>query len=74
MTASTIRGTTAKVTVTLEVSGGSWGDGCTVEQVHRQAVEEDIGKVHRLISTEHGLRIVGSPSVSAVISSKEDAQ
>lgn len=74
MTAATIRSTTAKVTVMLEITGGSWGEGCTIEQVHRQGAEDAIGKIMRMIANEHGVKIVGSPSVSAVIASAGDAK
>jgi len=60
-------GAHATVQLTVEVSGlGSWGAGCTVEQVHRQAAEEAIGKLSRATGQTRDFRIVGKPVVRVI--------
>ena len=40
----------AKVTVTLEVDAlGSWGVGCSLEQIEKQATEEAVRRVRKLV-------------------------
>lgn len=60
----------AMVEVTLIIeSGSSWGDGCTIDQVHRQAIEGALAKLSR---APHGSRedfkLAGQPKVVNVIS------
>ena len=54
--------TTATVTVTLDVTAGSWGPGCKLEQVYAQAIEEATGKVRRLMGKDaekiHAIKVV----------------
>jgi len=57
---------TAKVQVIIEVDTSSWGKDCTVNQILRQASEEAVNKVRRMIETNNA-RIVGDPVVIATI-------
>lgn len=57
--------TTAVVHVTVAVPAGSWGEGCKLDQVYQQAVEEALGKLRGAL-TKHGIGIVGATSVKAV--------
>lgn len=41
--------TSARVTVVLEVTVGSWGPGCQLDQVYDQASEEAVGAVQQMI-------------------------
>ncbi len=56
---------TAHVTLTVEITVGStWGDNCTVGQIYKQAAEEALGIIDRLLGEQ--IRIVGRPVVTAV--------
>lgn len=60
-------GAHATVQMTIEISGlGNWGAGCTVDQVHRQAAEEAIGKLNRATQQTRDFRIVGKPVVRVI--------
>jgi hypothetical protein len=66
----------ARVTVTVEIDvGSSWGDDCSVGQVHDSASREALGKLRHLIETDgHALRqmrIIGAPKVVAIIATRE---
>ncbi len=66
MSKPTIRtSTSALVQVTVEVRAGSWGDGCELSQVYRQAAESAVGKLRRALASE-GVRIVGVASIKAI--------
>jgi len=45
----------AKVRVMLEipVSGGGWGSDCTIDQVHKQAKEDVLEQLNRVIAGEY---------------------
>lgn len=65
--------TTARVQITLDVaSGSSWGDDCTLGQVHKQAAEGAINHINQLIR-DGRLRatIVGTPLVKSIIVPQE---
>ena len=62
--------TTALVQVTVEVPAGSWGTGCELSQVYKQASEEAVGKLRRLFKEER-IRIVGVASIKAVTTDTE---
>ena len=62
---------TAKVKVTLEVSGGSWGRECSLDQVFEQASKEALITVNRVIGNSHIIRIVGEPEVTGIITNPE---
>lgn len=52
MAKPTIRtSTSALVQVTVEVRAGSWGDGCDLAQVYKQASESAIGKLRRALAS-----------------------
>ena len=57
--------TNALVQVTVEVPAGSWGTGCELSQVYKQASEEAVGKLRRLFEKER-IRIVGVASIKAI--------
>jgi hypothetical protein len=57
----------ARVTITVEMpSGSTWGPGCSVEQIHKQAGEEVKNYVSRTL-LERGGRIIGAPKVRLVV-------
>ena len=62
--------TTALVQVTVEVPAGSWGTGCELSQVYKQASDEAVGKLRRLFKEER-IRIVGVASIKAVTTDTE---
>lgn len=62
--------TNARVRLTIEVPVGSWGPACQLDQVYRQAIEEAVGKVRRLIEPV-GCRVVGTVDVEAITTSLE---
>ncbi|MCS3807855.1 hypothetical protein [Xanthomonas sp. 4461] len=71
MAKPTIRtSTSALVQVTVEVRAGSWGDGCDLAQVYRQASESAIGKLRRALQNEN-VRIVGVASIKAITTNTE---
>lgn len=60
----------AIVTLTLDIDAkSSWGEGCDLAQVHRQAGQETMVRLLDLIRREmtRGVRVVGEPKISAVI-------
>lgn len=65
--------TSARVTITLEISNvGSWGPGCEIDQVYRQAIESAVGRLNRAFKDDiRGIRIVGQPSVDAITTSMD---
>ncbi|TIE21032.1 hypothetical protein DI041_03835 [Stenotrophomonas maltophilia] len=66
MAKPTIRtSTSALVQVTVEVRAGSWGEGCQLDQVYRQAAASALGKLSRVLEKE-GVRIVGVASIKAI--------
>jgi hypothetical protein len=60
----------ARVRVTVEVTRGSWGDDCKLEQVFDQAGREAAADIQNLIA-KAGARVVGEPVVEAVLARKE---
>lgn len=56
--------------ITVEVPAGSWGTGCELSQVYKQASEEAVGKLRRLFKEER-IRIVGVASIKAVTTDTE---
>lgn len=57
----------AVVTMTIQVTKvGTWGAGCTVEQIHRQAMQVAMLRVQELLGNSNGCRIVGEPIVQSV--------
>ncbi|MET0888821.1 MAG: hypothetical protein ABWY09_01670 [Stenotrophomonas maltophilia] len=67
----TIRTSTrALVQVTVEVPCGSWGTGCELSQVYRQAAEDATGKLRQALA-KSGIRIVGVSSIKAITTDTE---
>ncbi|HGM5918320.1 TPA: hypothetical protein ACKP5X_000583 [Stenotrophomonas maltophilia] len=62
--------TFALVQVTVEVRTGSWGEGCQLDQVYRQASASALGKLQRALEKE-GVRIVGVASIKAITTDTE---
>jgi hypothetical protein len=59
--------TTARVTATVEVTTGSWGPGCQLDQVYRQAAEEAEGTIRRLLSESGGkARLINVERIVAI--------
>lgn len=68
-------GATATVIVTMEIhtGGSSWGDDCTVAQVHRQAKDQTYGFIQKL-RHEHPNEIVSyTIDKIKIITSERDA-
>jgi metal-sulfur cluster biosynthetic enzyme len=62
----------ANVTVSLVVNVHStWGKGCELAQVYRQAAEEALETLHKVISGYQNIRIVGEPDVTAILIPKK---
>ncbi|MFL4510802.1 hypothetical protein ACJ6WJ_02540 [Stenotrophomonas maltophilia] len=57
--------TSALVQVTVEVHAGSWGEGCNLDQVYRQAAESALGELRSALN-KRGIRIVGVASIKAI--------
>lgn len=71
MAKPTIRtSTSALVQVTVQVRTGSWGEGCTLDQVYRQASESALGKLRRALENQ-GVHIVGVASIKAITTDTE---
>ena len=58
--------TVARVKVVLEVCVGTWGNGCALEQVYKQAGHDAVSAVARCIQGERDMRIVSTPEIEAV--------
>lgn len=74
----TKRSAHAIVIVTLEVDvGAAWGGECSMDQVYKQGIEEAEGRIRNMIDDEakrrgrRGVRIVGVPKATAVVSERE---
>jgi hypothetical protein len=56
------------VTLTIEVSNcGTWGIGCDIAQVHKQAMDGAIGYVKDRCDKDRRIRIIGQPQVRTII-------
>lgn len=61
----------AFVTVKLEVKVGSWGDGCTMEQIYKQASDSALDVVRSAIGVVHNsIKIVGDPKVETITTTR----
>jgi hypothetical protein len=59
--------TYARATLTIEVRNiGSWGPGCQLDQVYRQAAEAAIGKIRNTFKPTD-VFIIGDVKVTAII-------
>lgn len=60
---------TAKVTVTLEITGlGCWEEDCPLSQIKEQATEGAIGKLSKLVQAyRDDFKIIGVPKCQAVL-------
>ncbi len=66
MAKPTIRTSTyALVQVTVEINAGSWGEGCKLDQVYRQAAASALGELHCALD-KRGIRVVGVASIKAI--------
>lgn len=66
---SKIATASATVTATFDihiVHGGSWGGDCTVDQVHRQAIDGARGLINKMIASVPGVSLVGQLSVKMI--------
>jgi hypothetical protein len=65
--------TGAKVTLTIELSNlGSWGPGCNLEQVYKQALEAAEGRINRAFKDDkQGIRLLGPVVVQAITTDLE---
>ncbi len=62
----------ARVTLTIEVDCDSrWGGDCSLGQLLKQGKDEAIGKLRKAFETTRGVRIVGEPSVRAIITEEQ---
>lgn len=64
----------ARVTLTVEIVVGRWGDGCDLAQVHRQAAESALDKIRNKFQEDSTVRLVGKPRVRAIITDNNDAR
>lgn len=63
---------TARVTLTVEIDVRStWGDGCDIAQVYRQAEDQARGYLRNAFEKEKRARVSGKPKIVAVISEKD---
>lgn len=62
--------TSAKVQLVVEVTAGSWGPDCQIDQVYRQALQEATNKLAKLFHGS-GVRIIGRPVVQAITTDME---
>ena len=62
----------ARVRLTLDVSVGSWGPNCLIDQVYRQASEEAINRVRSLVQGR--ARVVGVVEVEAITTALEEKE
>jgi hypothetical protein len=57
----------AVVTVGIEVDPASvWGPNATVEQIRKQAIEDALGRLGRVVDGHPEIRLVGEPRVTVV--------
>lgn len=55
------------VRILVEVrTSDTWGAECTIEQIHRQAVEAATNRLKRNIDSSTGIKLVGEPEVLTV--------
>ncbi|MDV7209958.1 hypothetical protein [Azotobacter beijerinckii] len=66
--------THAKVQLTIEISNvGSWGPGCDLAQVYRQAGEAAVSRVLRALDLRD-VRVIGAPTVKAITTDMEQTK
>lgn len=54
----------ARITVTVEVDCHSnWGPDCTMDQIHKQAIEDGLGYIRNATERDRRLTIIGKPTV-----------
>lgn len=58
---------TAKVEIVVEVEVGSWGKDCTFSQLERQASEEALNKVKRVLGVDNSIRVLKLARVNALL-------
>lgn len=62
----------ARVQLLLEVNcPGVWGEDCPLSQVYRQAKDEAVQRVNKLLAEQRDVRLIGPVSIKAVITTKE---
>lgn len=59
----------ARVSLTVEVIAGTWGEDCKLDQLYAQAAREAAQKVQNLLKGE--ARVIGEPKVVAIIAERE---
>ena len=65
--------TTARVRILLEVSlSDTWGEDCTISQVHKQSKDSALNIVSQMISgSMRNVKPIGEPKVEAIIANVE---
>lgn len=62
----------ARVQIVLEITVGTWGDDCTVKQVHEAAAREAPNAVRIALQNAHvAAQLIGEPKVIAVLTERE---
>jgi hypothetical protein len=62
----------AKVQITLEVETGTWGDDCSIGQLYKQAANDGLNAVRKLVSPDgNKFTIIGEPKVIGIITEKD---
>ena len=66
--------TKARVQVTIEVEASSWGDTCTIAQVYKQAAEDGLGQIRKMIGESKCRAVIlGEPRVIGIITERDSA-
>lgn len=57
---------TARVRITLDIAAGSsWGDECTIQQVHEQAKRETVARIRTALQKTDFV-LVGEPEITVI--------
>lgn len=63
----------AEVEIVLRIqSGSTWGSGCTLDQIHSQAIDGALGKLRKATNGARDFKLIGTPKVIRVQSKIED--
>lgn len=64
--------TRAEVTITITVDvGSSWGEDCKLEQVYKQASQEAVSKIFKLIENQQCIHLIGITKVKAITTERD---
>lgn len=64
---------TARIQVTVEISGGSWESDCGMEQLFEQAAKEARIGIQNVVQKMYpNVQVIGDPIVLAILIKKEE--